>query len=114
MAKDKKTGDGRGKSPGRHPAQRPLKLIDYEPREPPPPEKVPQDVKDALAIVEKISKTIEDDVPEWKVLKNQNYFASLEDRAKGIGETIERTNRVTEAQVTALENMLEGLEKWTE
>lgn len=113
MAKDKKKPDGRANpGPGRHPAQRPIKLIDYEPRE--PPAVVPQDVKDALKIVEEISKTIEDEVPEWKVLKNQNYFASLEDRAKGIGETIERTNRVTDAQVTALENMLSGLQKWVD
>lgn len=113
MARKKKPKkDEPDKPPGRHPAQRPLKLIDYEPRE--PPAVVPQDVKDALKLVEEISSTIEDEVPEWKVLKNQNYFASLEDRAKGIGETIERTNRVTEAQVTALENMLSGLQKWVD
>jgi hypothetical protein len=46
------------------------------------------------------------------VLKNQSYFDGVEDRAKAIGETITHTGRVSDAQVTALENMLAGVKKW--
>ena len=110
MAQD----DKRGRHPGRHPAQRPLKLVNYEPKEPTPPEQVPADVKEALKVAEWISRTIDDDIPERKKLKNPDYFESTEARAQAIADTIERTNRVTQAQRTALDNILAGLLKWVD
>lgn len=73
-----------------------------------------QQVKAALKLVDEISETIAEDVPEWKVLKNAEYFESAEERAKAIGETVARTGRVTDGQMTALENILAGLRKWVD
>lgn len=110
MAKDKKP-DGRGHNPGRHPAQRPIPLRnDDPPSEEPPSEQAKQVAK----LVDEIVETINEDVAEWKVLKNQNYFTGVEDRAKAIGETVAHTGRATDAQVAALENMLAGVKKWAD
>jgi hypothetical protein len=113
VAKDKNSKKPRKpaeppKLEGRHPSQRPIPLVNNSPTEEPPSQRV----KDALKLVDEISETISEDVPEWKVLKNQSYFDGVEDRAKAIGETITHTGRVSDAQVTALENMLAGVKKW--
>ena len=71
----------------------------------------PADVREALDTVHGITDAIER-VEEHTRDKHTNYFDSVDRRARGIAETIERTNRVTDAQRTALDNMLEGVRKW--
>ncbi len=108
--------DGEGKKkPGqyhRRESQQPVPrgMNDKKPRD--PPERA--DVKAALALVDKIVTTIGEDVKEWKILKNQDYFESTEEKAKAIGETIRASGQVTDGQRTALENMLAGVEKWVD
>lgn len=64
--------------------------------------------KDALSLVGEIESEA-DDVPE----RGEDFAAGVVETATSIGETIEQRAHVTEAQVTALENMLAGLQKWT-
>lgn len=70
------------------------------------------DVTEALRLVDKIEQTIEDEISEDAKLTAAEYFESVADRAKAIGTTIERMNRVTANQLAALENMLSGIERW--
>jgi len=106
MAKDKS-------DKSRSPKQRPLPQVgklDKKPRELP---KIGKDVTDALKVADEIVSAIEE-VAEWKVLKNQDYFESTEEKAKAIAETIGRTQHVTEGQRAALDNMLAGVLKWVD
>ncbi len=67
----------------------------------------PDEVEEALALVEDICAKA-DEVPE----AGEEFAQSVFSKAEDIGENIEQHNRVTEAQMTALENMNEGLDKW--
>ena len=64
--------------------------------------------EDALNLVEKIEEEAEC-VPE----RGEDFAASVLDKAKAIGATIDEREHVTEAQMDALKNMLSGLERWT-
>lgn len=89
----------------RHP-----RLINPE-KKPKPKVKEDPEVQEALDIVDQISTTI-DDVNEDTRDKNSGFFDDVEKKSADIGKTIETTGRVSEAQMTALENMLSGVQKW--
>lgn len=96
--------------------QRPLASVHEkfgESKRPQGPTATPDEVTRALKLVSDIAEMIENDVPESKYLKNEEYFENVGDKSKAIGETISKSQRVTEGQLTALENMLEGVRKWT-
>ena len=42
----------------------------------------------------------------------QDFAASVLERAESIGRSVERGGGATEAQLAALENMLDGLDRW--
>ncbi len=73
---------------------------------------VSPETQEAIDISLEIVRVIEEDVQERAKIKNADYFESCMDKAKAIGETITRTNSVSEGQRKALENTLEGIRKW--
>lgn len=77
-----------------------------------PENDVPQEVKDALSQVERILDTIEEDVPEYAKNRATEFFESVEQKTRDVGQTIERTNRVTEGQQRALDGWEAGVRKW--
>ena len=77
----------------------------------PPDERTPE-CREALALVEQICSTIEDDVSDSAKERNPEYFEDVEEKAKGIGLTVETAQHATPNQIRALENILEGVEKW--
>ncbi len=76
------------------------------------PPKESAEVVEALELVERIESTYEDDVDERSKEKGEEFFNSVMEKARSIGETIEKTQRVSSAQTTALENILTGVRKW--
>ena len=64
--------------------------------------------EDALDRVSEIESEAED-VPE----RGEDFAASVLEKAKDIGSTIEERSHVTDAQMDALDNMLAGLQRWT-
>lgn len=60
---------------------------------------VPPDVEAALELVDSICE-LADDSPSWC----QDFAEDVRDKARDVGETIERTQRVTAKQQVALEN----------
>lgn len=68
---------------------------------------VPDDVKEALALCDKILNRI-GDLPEVAF----DFGASVEDKVGGMREWIESNGRVTEKMKAALENMYSGILKW--
>jgi len=77
-----------------------------------PEDDTPQEVKDALAQVERIQDTIEEEVGDYAKSKAGEFFEDIEQKVKDVGQTIERTNRVTEAQQKALDGWEAGVRKW--
>jgi hypothetical protein len=49
-----------------------------------------------------------DEIPE----RGENFGASVMAKVEDIQKTIKETERVTSGQLTALENMKEGVQKW--
>jgi methyl-accepting chemotaxis protein len=68
-----------------------------------------QDVKDALDLCLTIQEMAEE-VPE----RGQDFANSVSSKAADIASTIEERDCVTEAQMSALENMYSGLERWVQ
>lgn len=64
-------------------------------------------VDEAMELVDEIV-ALADDVPD----RGADFAESVREKSLSIGETIERTDRVTEAQAEALENMRNGLLRW--
>lgn len=64
--------------------------------------------EEALELVEQIEAEA-DDVPE----RGEDFAASVVEKSKDIGTTIEVNEHVSDAQRTALDNMLAGLQRWT-
>lgn len=67
----------------------------------------PLDVIKALAIVHEIE-SLAEDLPE----AGEEFGMSVSERAAEIAADIEDRDRVTANQFTALENMLDGLQRW--
>lgn len=65
------------------------------------------DVKEALALAEEIE-SLAGDLPE----EGQDFGRSVTEKAADIAANIEAHNRVTDAQFSALQNMLDGLQRW--
>lgn len=61
----------------------------------------------ALQLAEQIESAA-DEVPD----EGQEFASDVAKKAEDIAATIESTNRASDAQVTALENMLSGLQRW--
>ena len=49
-----------------------------------------------------------DCIPE----EGEDFAAGVQERLRDIGETIEKTRRVTDGQHRAVENMIRGIEAW--
>lgn len=64
-------------------------------------------VDEAMELVDEIV-ALADDVPD----RGADFAESVREKSLSIGETIERTDRVTEAQAEALENMRNRLLRW--
>lgn len=73
---------------------------------------MPPAVAKANELIAKIQETIEDDVPEWATDKAEEFFDDVLEKTKDIATTIERTERASDGQIQALENMLAGVRKW--
>lgn len=67
----------------------------------------PLDVIKALAIVHEIE-SLAEDLPD----AGEKFGMSVSERAAEIAADIEDRDRVTANQFTALENMLDGLQRW--
>ena len=65
------------------------------------------DVDKALAMVEEIQ-SLADDVPA----EGEEFAVSVLEKVADIASTIEEHNRVTDRQMTVLENMRDGLQRW--
>jgi hypothetical protein len=64
---------------------------------------------DALELIDEALE-IAERVPE----RGQEYAESVTSTLNGIAATIERTDKVTENQLAAIENIKSGLERWVE
>lgn len=64
--------------------------------------------EDAIDFVNRIE-TEADDVPE----RGEDFAASVVEKATSIGASIGEMKHVTDGQMEALENMMAGLQKWT-
>lgn len=65
------------------------------------------EVKEALSIAEEIE-SLAADLPE----AGADFGISVTEKAADIAANIEKHNRVTDGQLAALENMLDGLQRW--
>lgn len=72
----------------------------------------PPEVREALDLADRIEETYEDEVPDRAKEDGEDFFEGVLGRTRAIAETIDRTQRVTDGQLTALQNMLAGVEKW--
>ncbi len=104
---------GDNKKP-RKPRFTPLDTKPGDSKRPQGPASTPDEIERAMTLVRDIAEMIDNDVPDLKYAKNTEYFENVTEKSKAIGETISRSQRVTDGQLTALENMLEGVRKWTD
>lgn len=65
------------------------------------------DVRYAISVVEEIE-GLASDIPD----DGQDFAESILQKSQDIGKNIEMHNRVTDGQISALENMLNGLRCW--
>lgn len=71
------------------------------------------DVNEALELGQKILDMIEDDVSEEAIENaDPDFFSNVEEKTKGIMQTIEERQRVSDGQANALQNMHDGVAKW--
>ncbi len=66
----------------------------------------------ALEMVSEISDMIEEEITENQYDKASDFFDSVLEGAKEVGEKIENTERVSDAQAKALRNWKASIEKW--
>lgn len=69
-------------------------------------------MREAIDLAKQIEEVIEDRVSERTRDKHASYFEDIFDKSQSIADTIRKTNRVSPAQLKALENMLGGVKKW--
>ena len=79
------------------------------PRQPPQP---PADVTKDLEQADRILDAIEDDVPERAWDKAAEFLESVQAGVADVRTTIDRTKRVTERQLRALDNWETAVGKW--
>ena len=63
--------------------------------------------EEAMQLIDEIQSMSEDVPPA-----GQDFAESVREKSAAIGETIEKYGRVTDAQLTALRNMRNGLARW--
>lgn len=73
----------------------------------PDPKKMQRDVVEALELAESIEE-LAGQLPE----EGEEFGMSVTEKAAEIALNIDAYNRVTDAQLSALENMLDGLQRW--
>lgn len=73
----------------------------------PDPKKMQRDVVEALELAESIEE-LAGQLPE----EGEEFGMSVTEKAEEIALNIDAYNRVTDAQLSALENMLDGLQRW--
>lgn len=66
-----------------------------------------QDIETANELIEEIT-TLADDLPE----EAEDFGLSVLDTVRDISSYMEENEHVTKKQITALENMLDGLRRW--
>jgi hypothetical protein len=71
------------------------------------------DWKEIVGLADSICELI-DDAPGDVWDRAYEFFESVQEKAKDIGETVRRTKRATQGQKDALENMESGVNKWLE
>jgi hypothetical protein len=80
--------------------------------DPKPNDALSSDVREAVKVGEETLRIIEEDVPDRAKENNIGFFEGVEAKTKGILDSIVRTNRVSEAQANALDNMQSAVKKW--
>lgn len=70
------------------------------------------DPADALKEISSLCDRIDEDVPDYAWDKAPEFFESIKEQATDMSETIEKSDRVTEAQMSAIRNWREGVDKW--
>ena len=61
---------------------------------------------------DEIVELIDDEVPEGAKAKARTFFEDVRAKVMSVQETIERTGRVSSAQVSALEGWEAGVRRW--
>lgn len=80
--------------------------------DPKPKSALNDDVQAAVEVAEETLRIIEEDVSDRAKASNTGFFEGVEEKTKGILDTITRTNRVSEGQSNALDNMQAAVKKW--
>lgn len=80
--------------------------------DPKPNDQLSADVRAAVETGEETLRIIEEDVSDRAKESNTGFFEGVEEKTKGILDTITRTNRVSEGQANALNNMQAAVKKW--
>lgn len=69
--------------------------------------KTSQSYLDAVALVDEIL-----EMADQTCDAGREFAESVAEKARLIGESVERSGAATDGQITALQNMLDGLERW--
>jgi hypothetical protein len=69
--------------------------------------KVSQSYEDAMTLVDEILELVDQTCDAGR-----DFAESVSDKARSIGESVERSKSATDGQIKALQNMLDGLERW--
>lgn len=65
----------------------------------------------SVQMVQYYIKAIRDKVPDLPE-RAEEFGSSVEEKAEAIGEWVEQNERVTEKQLSALKNMVDGVDRW--
>jgi methyl-accepting chemotaxis protein len=68
---------------------------------------VSQSYEDAMALIDEIR-----ELADQTCDAGRDFADSVSDKARSIGESVERSGSATDGQIKALQNMLDGLERW--
>lgn len=92
------------------PSQRPT--VSKPKGDPKPNDQLSADVRAAVQVGEETLRIIEEDVPDRAKESNTGFFEGVEEKTTAIVDTLTRTNRVSEGQRNALDNMQAAVKKW--
>ena len=67
---------------------------------------------EAVELAQEIVQMIEEDITEEQYAAGDEFFDSVMEKAKDIGQSIQERKRASPNQVRALENMKKGVQKW--
>jgi hypothetical protein len=77
------------------------------PNETQTPSRQDMDAEEAISLVDEIRETA-----DYVCDEGREFADSVLEKSMAIGQSVERIGRATQGQITALENMLEGLQAW--